>query len=330
MVAALKKLTGGDVAGRFAAWWNGEDYSPEPDDETASDDAAKIASKAKKTKGKKKTPKPEAVPDAGTKVSVRPKLSSTASRIAALEAIWGEGRFGPAGAELYNRITANLPEGASGEERKFGVLNTDPAWVNQFVAELGSVPVIAEWRSSCANRYHETHPDFDLITGDLDRPPFEPGSMDLIFSHDAFAYADHKSGLAVRIHRSLAPGGQWIVLDTVRGSATGNLAPAFASAWAEPQLCNPDEIQEICESVGFEVAREEEDVTGDVVQACKTSLDRFAAELESRMADKLPAVNKIAFMQELGWETESWKWRQRAYAGDLIHARIWKFRKPEA
>ena len=59
-------------------------------------------------------------------------------------------------------------------------------------------------------------------------------------------------------------------------------------------------------------------------------LDRFAAELESRMADKLPAVNKIAFMQELGWETESWKWRQRAYAGDLIHARIWKFRKPEA
>ncbi|MAP96286.1 MAG: hypothetical protein CMK07_15175 [Ponticaulis sp.] len=316
MVAALKKLTGGDLSGRFSAWWNGKDYKPAPDSEPA-----------KPAESPKPKPSLKSVaPSEGSK----PGATASSTRIAALEALWGEGKFSPGGSELYNRITEILPEIATDESAQFGVLNSDPAWTSHLMGALGCSAVIGEWRQPVLKRFREAFPDFDAVNGDLDRPAFEPGSLKLLFSQDAFAFADHKSGLAVRALRSLAPGGYWIVLDTVRGTAKGDLAPAFASAWAEPQLPINDEIVEMCEAAGFTQSRDEEDVSGDLVQACRYSLDRFGDELEDRLSGPLKLVNKAVFMNELAWEAESWKWRQRAYAGDLIHCKMWRFRKPEA
>lgn len=312
MVAVLKKLTSGDFAGRLGAWWDGRDYSPGEED----------AAPKSQEKPKAKTSVAEAKP------AKKESLSPVASRMAAIETLWGEGRFAPASTELYSRICDVLPELENGMGDVFGVLNSDPAWLGQLLAGLGATPVVSEWRPPCADRFKETYPDFDLFAGDLDRPAFDPGSLSAAFSQDAFAFADHKPGLAVRMMRSLAPGGQWVVLDTVRGETNGNLAPAFASAWAEPQLPREDEIIEICESAGFELVREGDDVTGDMLQACRKSLKEFGGELENRLSEGLDKANRVVFMQELGWEAETWKWRERAFAAELIHLKLWKFRKP--
>ncbi len=192
----------------------------------------------------------------------------------------------------------------------------------------GGTPVISEWRVPCAGRFREEFPDFEMMNGDLDRPPFQAESLKLMFSQDAFAFADHKSGLAVRVFRSLKPGGQWVILDTLRGTSKGRLAPAFASSWSEPQLVDSHEIAEICEGAGFELVSDEDDLTGDVVHAARQSFDRFGQDLSARLAGKLEQVNKVVYMQELGWEAESWKWRQRALAGELLQVKMWKFRRP--
>lgn len=318
MVAALKKIVPEDFKGRFSAWWDGREYTPEvpeqaaPEDEASTDerDAKKPENKAEK----KAPPKP---------------LTADASRIAALETLWGEGRFMPGSAELYNRVTEGMSTLENGSDEKFGMLNGDPALTNHFMGTSGACPVIAEWRKPCADRFATAFPDFDVMRSDVDRPGFEPGSLSLVVSQDGFAFSDHKSGLAVRILRSLKPGGQWVVIDTVRGKAKGNLSPAFATSWAEPQLCQGYEIEEICEAAGFEATSGADDISGDQMQACRSAFERFGTNLEGKLAETLEGVNKSVFVRELAWEAEAWKWRQRALAGELIHAKVWKFKKPE-
>lgn len=332
MVAALKKFVPDDFAGRFGAWWNGREYVPSGDEE-ASEPVAdndpvpdELVSEEAEKPARKSPDKPKAKPaPADTQGGV---LSPTESRIAALEVLWGEGRFAPGSAEILSRLTDGMKPVETGMDSRFGVVNGDPALVSHLMGTSRSCPVIAEWRRPCADRFKLQFADFDILFGDLDRPSFEPGSLDLLVSTDAFAFSDHKSGLAVRALRSLAPGGQWIVLDTVRGKAKGSLSPAFASAWAEPQICDDHEIIEVCESAGFDQSGDEDDLSGDVIQASRTAFERFGQNLEDKLGERIHQVNKAVFMRELAWEAESWKWRERALAGELIHSKMWKFRKP--
>lgn len=311
MVAALKKFIPDDFAGRFSAWWDGRDYAPGA--EPVSEEIPEKESHQKQKENKavdKRTP--------------------AATRIAALETLWGEGRFSPGSAELYARITEGMSGLENGADRLFGMLNGDPALTSHLMGMSAACPVIAEWRQPCVKRFEDAFPDFDVIYGDIDRPAFEPGSLSLLVSQDGFVYSDHKSGLAVRALRSLEPGGQWVVIDTVRDKAKGSLAPAFASAWAEPQICRSDEIIEIAEAAGFELTSGEDDLSGDVIQACRSAFDRFGQDVTSKLATRLEGVDKSVFVRELAWEAEAWKWRQRALAAELIHTKVWKFRKPQA
>ncbi len=323
MAAVLKKLVPDDFSGRFSAWWNGRDYVPggEQADDVESVEAIEPANDDKK----KKTPK-----TSDDSADAFPKASPGASRVAALETLWGDGRFSPASTELYSRITEGMSSLEKGADARFGMVNGDPALMAHFMGVSGACPIVAEWRKPCAERFSLQYPEFEVIKGDLDRPSFEPGSLDLLASFNAFIFSDHKSGLAVRALRSLAPGAQWVVIDLVRGTAHGSLAPAFASSWAEPQLCEGEEIVEVCEAAGFELSSDEDDVSGDVVQASRSAFEKFGQDVEGMLSGRLGSVNKQVFVRELAWEAESWKWRQRALAADLIHAKVWKFRKPNA
>lgn len=334
MVAALKKLVPEDFKGRFAAWWDGREYAPDPDGDSVSDDGEPtypdMAEESPSEAMPPRKPEPRPKPENNVTGNVSDVVKTPAvSRMAALETLWGEGRFSPGSAELYGRISEGMQAATSQDDFRFGVLNCDPALTTHFMGASGMTPVIAEWRTPCAEQFHKSLPDFEILRGDLDRPPFEPGSLKLLVSQDGFAFADHKSGLAVRSLRSLAPGGQWIIIDTVRGHATGSLSPAFATSWAEPQLCTSDDILEVCEAAGFELSSGEDDVTGDVLQACSYAFERFGRQLDEKLAAKLSGVNKQVFVRELAWEAEAWKWRRRALAGDLLRVKVWKFRKPE-
>lgn len=313
MVAALKKLAGGDVAGRFAAWWDGRAYSP---GESGSSNPASEDTKTEKIS--------DEAPGKD-----RSRLSSGETRLAALETLWGAGRFSPSGSELFTRVSEVFNVDTGEGPPVFGALNSDPAWVRHIMGTIKGVPVIGDWRKPVIARFKHEFPDFDVIENDLDRPAFEVGSLDALLSIDAFAFSDHKSGLAVRALRALKPGGVWCVLDTVRCEAKGDLAPAYASAWGEPQITTTDEIEELVQAAGFEIRRPEDDVTGDVVQACLAGFQNLGSNLDTELAQQLAAVDPKVFAQELGWEAKSWKLRQRAYAGDLIGLRLWIFAKPE-
>ena len=89
MVAALKKLTGGDFAGRFSAWWDGRDYAPptEESDESATSEMSETegmddvdADEAAEIAAPPKPSKPKAI-----STDASDALSPGASRIAALE-----------------------------------------------------------------------------------------------------------------------------------------------------------------------------------------------------------------------------------------------------
>ncbi len=333
MVAALKKIVPEDFSGRFSAWWEGREYSAPIDGEAATnsndndDDVEGAEAASPPSAQTKPAPTKAAKPQPKSPQQI---LSPEASRIAAVETLWGEGRLSPGSSALYSRITEGMSALDNGSERLFGALNTDPALTQHVMGTSGACPVVSEWRLPCIRRFEDAFPDFEVLRGDLDRPAFEPGSLALLVSQDGYAYSDHKSGLAVRAYRSLEPGGQWIVIDTVRGAARGRLEPAFASSWAEPQLCDSAEIIEISEAAGFELSSDEDDVTGDVIQASRSAFERFGQDIEKRLSASLEAVNKQVFMRELAWEAEAWKWRQRALAGELIHVKVWKFRKPSA
>ena len=307
MVAALKKMIPEDLGGKFSAWWDGKDYLPP--EARAEEDRERAAVDESDRSDLEQAP--------------------VDSRMLALETLWGEGRFSPGNAELYNRLTEGMSALEGGMDVKMGTLCVDPALIKHFMGVSGSCPVIADWRDPCIASFREHFSDFDVLKGYIDRPPFEPGDLQLLVTQDAFVYSDHKSGLAVRALRSLAPGGQWVVIDLVRGQAKGNLAPAFASAWCEAQLCHGDDIVEMCEAAGFELSSSEDDFTGDLVQASRSAFERFGAQFDEAFGERLNRANKTKFLQEIAWEAESWKWRQRALAGELIHAKIWRFRKPD-
>ena len=125
MLAQVKKLAGGDVAGRFGAWWNGREYVPAEagaeGDAPAAADAAKDSAKAvakPAAETPKKEPAPEAIPEPKPEakiaalpkpeeakpVSTRAAADGGAVRLSALETLWGEGRFAPGSFSIDTRL----------------------------------------------------------------------------------------------------------------------------------------------------------------------------------------------------------------------------------
>ncbi len=337
---------GGDLAGRFGAWWNGKDYVPPvPGEEADKPDAkAEKADKKSKPEAKPEAPakaeekpkpkpeekpakveaKPEPVPEAPAEAA-RPAFrnagNGAAIRVKALETMWGAGRLAPGSSE----IEARLLDAALDHADKLGgvgFIGADAAMLNAFAARSDRAAHAAEWRSGAVDRLKQLAPKTVVELCEIDRPRgFGDGALEAVISFEAFAFADHKNGLVARVHRALSENGRWVFLDTTRTTAKTPPA-AFASAWAEPQLSTADDIEEMLQLAGFS-AVQKSDVSELVLNAARAGYQHLASVLEQAAQDGLDGREGALFLQELAWEAQSWRARVRALEGGALKVHLW-------
>jgi hypothetical protein len=330
MLAQVKKIAGGDVAGRFGAWWNGRDYVPPVEGDAAPE--APAAAKPVAAKPAAPAPAPEPVPElppapiaelpaAPAAPSAAVALDGGEIRIRALETLWGEGRLSPGSFALDTRMIDAALELAD-RPGAVGFIGADASLLNAFAAQSDRKPIATEWRSACVSRLNELVANAAVAVGEVDRPRgFEDGSLPAVISVEAFAYSDHKSGLVGRVFRALDAGGRWVFLDTTR--STKKTPPqAFASAWAEPLLSTNDEIEELLQLAGFKTVRRIS-VADLVLSAAKQGYANLSQVVESAADTGLTGREGALFLQELAWEAQSWRARMRAIEGGALEMNLW-------
>lgn len=339
MLAQVKKLAGGDVAGRFGAWWSGRDYvaPAEGDAEAAKAEAPKAAAKPEiALKEKAETPptpvvaiaKPMAEADDPAPAPARSEaVDGGGIRIRALETLWGEGRLAPGSFALDTRLLDAVLELAD-KPGDIGFIGADGALLNAFAAQSDRKARVTEWRAACVSRLNELTPSATVMRGEVDRPRgFADQSLQAVASVEAFAYADHKAGLVGRVFRALDDSGRWVFLDTTRRTKK-TPAEAFASAWAEPLLATNDEIEELLKLVGFKSIRKVA-VTEQVLAAAKQGYTNLSQVLESAAENGFSGREGALFLQELAWEAQSWRARARAMEGGALEMNLWIADKTE-
>jgi len=330
--AEKKSAGGGDLAGRFGAWWNGKEYVP-PAETPAEDGApAPAATPAKaEAPAPKKLAVVEKTADAPPPVAAeRPgsALQPTEIRLKALSTIWGEGRFTPGSPELDSRLLDPIFDQAD-KTGDIGFIGCDPALLNSCASRSSRVLRAAEWRTACLAAMKEQCPNVQAFAAEIDRPKsFADGSLEGLISMDAFAYADHKAGLVARAYRALSETGCWVFLDTVR---TTNKTPptAFASAWAEPHVTTADDIESLLKMSGFKSV-ERISATDEIIYASRAGYARLAHALEDAATGGFKGREGALFLQELAWEAQTWRARCRAFEGGALGVDVWIARKTEA
>lgn len=339
MLAQMKKIAGGDLAGRFGAWWNGRDYVAPVEGEGVADETApaKPAQADAKPEAKPETkieaPAADAVVEAepvvekSAKSVAAPSGAGGALRIKALETLWGDGRLAPRSHTIDARMVDAVLELAD-QPGDIGFIGADGALLTAFTAQSDRKPLATEWRTACVDRIKELVPSAVLTVGEVDRPRgFTDNTLPAVASIEAFAYADHKAGLVGRVFRALDERGRWVFLDTTRHTKK-TPAEAFASAWAEPQLATNDEIEELLKLAGFKSVRKVS-VTEQVLASAKRGYANLSQVLEQAAQSGFSGREGALFLQELAWEAQSWRARVRALEGGALEMNLWIADKTE-
>ncbi len=341
MLAQVKKIAGGDIAGRFAAWWNGREYVPAEGEAAAEEATAPAKPEAKaqpEPKPEIKLEEPEAPAVVEAEPAVETPSASTAGvpassglgaelRIKALETLWGDGRLSPGSHMIDARMVDALLELAD-QPGDIGFIGADGALLNAFAAQSDRKALATEWRSACVDRLKEVAPSAVVTPGEVDRPRgFTEASLPAVASVEAFAYADHKAGLVGRVFRALDARGRWVFLDTTRHTKK-TPAEAFASAWAEPQLATNDEIEELLKLAGFTSVRKVS-VTEQVLASARNGYANLSQVLEHAAQSGFSGREGALFLQELAWEAQSWRARVRALEGGALEMNLWIADKTE-
>lgn len=294
---------------RFKAWWDGKTFDQEAFEAQIAAAAAEAANDAAKTGAAPGAPASEAdlfepEPD---------------PRITALELVWGEGRLTPGDDTMEELAAARV---ATPDEGLFGVSGAGLAMpvlsvARGFPGRLAVFEWRAETRPALAARLKaaglaERAPvkAFDLETGQ-----FGDDSLDGLLSVDDFTFCENPARLAVQIARGLKPA-CGAVIEAYAATPGPDLAPGFASAFAEPQLHSAAKIGELLFEAGLRI-EEEEDLTDLHVEWARAGVQRLKAGLDGV---KLTPRG----LQELAWEMETWRARLRLLDARRMERRGWR------
>jgi hypothetical protein len=327
----------GEFVRKLGAWWNGVDYVPGAPAE-ASETAAKAppAAKPEPTPEPPPAPADESPPVAAPAepppeldvVPTKPSWSQRRAdensidlRLKAVTSLWGAERLAPGSAEIDAHLL-DLVFDAADKPGDIGFIGADAALLNAARSRSDRKLHAAEWRTGCIEYLRAMAPDADVQPSETDRPRgLGEGNLEGLVSIEAFAYADHKAGLASRAFRALSPTGRWIVLDTVRHTAK-TPAKCFASAWAEPQLTSTNEIEDLLKLAGF-AGVAHISMTADVMAAARAGYKQLGDVLDGAMQAGLSGREGAIFLQELTWEIQSWRSRLRAFEGGALSVDLW-------
>lgn len=328
----------GALTARLHAWWDGRDYVPSdpasaPGEVGGAVSAAAPESRSAEPPNVKKpgpTPAKATAPDTPVPKTRRnrnpdhrtePGARGLTPRIRALEALWGEGRFGP-GSGALDSLLLDEALGGADPTGGLGMIGADAALVLACNNRSNRPLHLSDWREGCAERTRGLAADVEVEIGEPDRPRGLPqGVLGALVSVDAFAYADHKAGLIARAYKALSDTGRWVILDTSRTTPKAP-AEAFASAWAEPQVGEAREIEEGLRLAGFHKVRRMA-VTDLVLDATRQGYSRLASELGPAAASGQDSREDATFLHELAWEAASWRARLRALEGGALAVDLW-------
>lgn len=334
----------GALIRKLGAWWNGEEYVPASAAEEAEAPNA-AASKTPPQTPSKPAPEPPPAPEPAPAVAAaaeplptpepapEPAVDSARSsfrrvdegaidlRLKALTSLWGAERLGPGSAELDAQLLDLVFDGAD-KPGDIGFIGADAALLNAARARSDRKLQAAEWRTDCIEYLRAMAPAADVQPSETDRPRgLGDGNLEGLVSIEAFAYADHKAGLASRAYRALSETGRWIVLDTLRHTAR-TPAKCFASAWAEPQLAAAGEIGDLLRLAGF-AGVTHIGMTANVMAAARAGYKQLGEALDAAMQTGLAGRNGAIFLQELTWEIQTWRARLRAFEGGALSVGLW-------
>ena len=328
----------GELVRRLGAWWNGADYIPgAPVEESEPVVAAKALLIAKIVPPPAPEPSPaparappvvsetsqelETVPSKSTAAPQRAEENSIDLRLKAVTALWGAERLVPGSAEMDAQLL-DLVFDAADKPGDIGFIGADAALLNAARSRSDRKFHAAEWRTDCIEYLRALAPAADVMASETDRPRgLGEGNLEGLLSIEAFAYADHKAGLASRAYRALSVTGRWVVLDTVRHTAK-TPAKCFASAWAEPQLTTTNEIEELLKLAGF-AGVAHISMTDAVMAAARAGYKQLGEVLDSAVKAGLSGREGAIFLQELTWEIQTWRARMRAFEGGALSVDLW-------
>jgi hypothetical protein len=244
-------------------------------------------------------------------------------RLAALAALWGEDRVRPGDSEAEARATAQLAMAADGLLAVLGPGRFAPIAAIAG-AHAGKIEVF-EWREETieALKYGVRKAKLDervtVARIDLDAYAFKPGVYDGLMSADDLAYCGYPPHLAQQIMKCLKPGAAALV-DCYVGFRGPELATAFASSFAEPQIRAHGDTLQFFVDAGLTLETDE-DLTGEIMNCAR----RGFKELSGRLAD---AQLDVRAARELAWEAEAWRARLKLLGQRRLERRRFLLRKP--
>ncbi|HVY84439.1 MAG TPA: hypothetical protein VG943_04855 [Caulobacterales bacterium] len=291
---------------RLRAWWEGEDF-----DEVAAEAEIEAELAAANTNAE-----PEDLFD-------EPEIEPP-PRVVALSRIWGEGRIRP------GDDTADALEPARLGLAPDGVLALlSPGLIGPVAAIAGAHPGkidVYEWREETievlrAQKRKAKLADRVTVTlVDLEAHVWPANTYDGLYSVDDFAYAGYPPHLAVQVFKCLKPGA-CAVVEAYVGLPLPELATAFASSFAEPQIKPQGDLLQFFTDARLTLEADE-DLTEEMLDRARQGFKRLEGALKD-VATMDPATAR-----ELIWEAEAWRMRMKLMTHRRLERRRFILRKP--
>lgn len=294
---------------KLAAWWDGEAY-----DEAAALAAyeAKLAAAAANENR-----------DADAELFDAPAYELP-PRLSALAMLWGDGRVRPGDHTADKLEPARIGLAADGVLAVLG-----PGLVGPLEAVAAAHPgkiEVFEWREETmeALKHGVAAAKLDdrvsVTWIDLEAHVFTPASFDGLLSTDDFAYCGYPPHLAQQVMKSLKPGA-CAVVECYVGFKAEELATAFASSFAEPQIRAHADLLKFFEDAGLALEADE-DLTEEFLDTARAAFKALGARLTEGGGIDAAAA------RELAWESEAWRMRLRLLAQRRLERRRFVLRKP--
>ncbi|MGE0830120.1 MAG: hypothetical protein AB7O04_12325, partial [Hyphomonadaceae bacterium] len=156
---------------------------------------------------------------------------------------------------------------------------------------------------------------------DLETHHFEPDSVDGVLSLDEFTFADEPTRLAHHLAKMLKPGA-CLLVECYAGLPAADIAPSFASAFAEPHIRAAGDVAHYLLESGLKIEGQD-DLTEECIDLARQGFKR----VESRLLEG--GSIDLAVARELGWEAEAWRARLRMLASRRLERRRIIARRPD-
>jgi len=295
---------------KLRAWWEGEQFNEEA---AVAEIEAKLAAE----------PAANDAADTEAELFDAPEYELPA-RLQALAVLWGDDRVRPGDATADKLEPARVglaPEGV------LAVLG--PGLAGPMVAVAAAHPgkiEVFEWREETfeALKHGLSQAKLDeRVTAsriDLEAHVFTPGAYDGLLSIDDFAYCGYPPHLAQQIMKCLKPDA-CAVVECYVGLKSPELATAFASSFAEPQIRAHGDILQFFADAGLAL-EEDEDMTDDFLFTARAAFKQLGERLAAAGA------LEVAVARELAWEAEAWRMRLQLLATRRLERRRFILRKP--